>query len=701
MQHYPDANPIMDKLNPTEKATILVVDDTPDNLVLMSNLLMDDYTVRTVNGGGKALKIAASDSPPDLILLDIMMPDMDGYEVCQRLKRDPRTMNIPVIFLTAKAEAEDEEKGLKLGAVDYITKPICPPLVMARVKIHLAQKAMDDFLRNQNDFLEREVARRTREVMAGRAIAVKNLQLEEASRMKSEFLANMSHELRTPLNAIIGFSEVLRDGLLGELAPQQKEYVNDIFDSGNHLLSLINEILDLSKVEAGKMTLELEPLQPATLVQACIQVVREMVMAHHLNLTTDIEDGLGEIWLDQRKVKQILYNLLSNAVKFTPDGGEVHVEARRVGREATVGRSFEHYLELTVSDSGVGISATDQARLFEPFIQIDSTLARRYEGTGLGLVLVKRLAELHGGEVALQSVPGKGSTFSVWLPWRCEGHIPVGAEAAHTPASMDQDTEPSSAPVAEDRGGRPLALVVEDDDQAAELLRVQLASGGFRVARAATAEFALELATRECPDLLTLDIMLPGMDGWAFLERFKKYPQFAAVPVVIVSIGADRNRGLSLGAAQVLEKPVGREELARALAVGLPTGALGGRNTVLVVDDDPKAVQLLNAYLEPAGYRVLTACGGQEGIDVARREHPDLIVLDLMMPEMSGFEVVAVLKRDKRTASIPIVIVSARQMTVEDRAALNANILKVIEKSEFNPDCFIDEVRSVMARKVK
>ncbi len=530
-------------------------------------------------------------------------------------------------------------------------------------------------------------------------IAVKNVQLEEASGMKSEFLANMSHELRTPLNAIIGFSEVLKDGLLGELLPKQKEYVSDIFSSGSHLLSLINDILDLSKVEAGKMTLDLEPLQAATLVQAGLQVVREKAMAHRLRLAAEVADGLGEVWLDARKVKQILYNLISNAVKFTPEGGEVRVAVRRVGREAVAKGQFDHYLEVAVSDTGIGIAVEDQARLFQPFTQIDSTLARRYEGTGLGLVMVKRLAELHGGAVAMQSAPGKGSTFTVWLPWRLEGSKLAGAVAA--PVGAREGAVPSGSTTAS-AGSRLLALVVEDDDKAAELLRLQLESTGFRVVRAATAESALELAAKECPDLITLDIMLPGMDGWEFLERFKQHPQFADVPVVIVSIVADRNRGMSLGASQVLQKPVGREQLARALAAaGFPGGADGRQRTVLVVDDDPKAVELIGAYLAPAGYRVLSAFGGREGIDVARREHPDLIVLDLMMPEVNGFDVVEALKTDTGTVSIPVVVVTAKLMTAEDRARLNGDVQKVIEKSDFNHGRFIGEVARAMAGKGK
>jgi len=409
---------------PAARPVVLVVDDTPDNLALMSGLLADEYRVKVASSGEKALRIASSDPPPDLILLDIMMPGLDGYAVCGRLKSEPLTANIPVIFLTAKSDMEDEKRGLELGAVDYITKPISPPIVMARVRNHLALKAMTDSLRDQNEYLEREVARRMCEQMAIREVAIQNLQLEAASRMKSEFLANMSHELRTPLNAIMGFAEVLRDGLAGELEPKQKDYANEIFLSGGHLLALINDILDLSKVEAGKMTLTLEPVSISMLIQAGLQVVREPATAHRQRLTALVAPDLGEVWLDGRKFKQILYNLLANAVKFTPDGGEVRVEARRVTPEAPSGGRAAAFLEIAVKDSGIGVSAADQARLFEPFTQLDSTLARRYQGTGLGLAMVKRLAELHGGTVTLRSAPGEGSTFTVRLPWRTEGARP-------------------------------------------------------------------------------------------------------------------------------------------------------------------------------------------------------------------------------------------------------------------------------------
>lgn len=527
-------------------------------------------------------------------------------------------------------------------------------------------------------------------------IALKNQQLEEASRMKSEFLANMSHELRTPLNAIIGFSEVLKDGLMGTLSQQQNDYINDIFSSGIHLLALINDILDLSKVEAGKMTLELEFLDPAALIQSSLQVVREKAMAHHLTLTADVADDMGNIWLDERKVKQILYNLLSNAVKFTPEGGMVHVTARCVGGDALPDGDFEHCLEISVRDTGIGISVEDQKRLFTPFTQIDSTLARRYEGTGLGLSMVKRLTELHGGAVSLQSTPEAGSTFTIWLPWHVKNDV-LSSDLPATALSRESFVALDAMPAA--GGTQPLALVVEDDNKAAELMRLQLESFGFRVVRVGCAESALDLAMADPPNLITLDIELPGMDGWAFLEHLKQQPQCAKVPVIIVSVVADRIRGLSLGADQVLQKPISRQEFARALAaLGFPDGE---RRTVLVVDDDPKAVQLLCAYLDPVGYRVISAFGGKEGIEVARRQSPDLIVLDLMMPEISGFDVVEALKQDVALASIPIIVVTAKQISAEDRLRLHGDVLKVIEKSDFKHVTFIEEVKRAMTGKDK
>jgi PAS domain S-box-containing protein len=528
----------------------------------------------------------------------------------------------------------------------------------------------------------------------------KNVELEDASRMKSEFLANMSHELRTPLVAIIGFSEVLRDGLLGELTLQQRGFIGDIFSSGQHLLSLINDILDLSKVEAGKMTLDVEPIQLAALLQNSLSIVKEKAAARHIRLELEGAEEMGSINADGRKVKQILYNLLSNAVKFTSEGGQVTLRIARVPR-AQVGQlsgarkgwslplpdsDFEGFLKISVVDSGIGISAEGLERLFKPFSQIDAGLSRKFEGTGLGLAVVKVLAELHGGAVAVESAVGEGSCFTVWLPLRASETEVITSAKALAARSPRPD------------GAEATALVVEDDLKAAELIRVQLEAEGFKVLHAASAESALALAMQQPLSLITLDILLPDMDGWELLGRLKQVPQLRNIPVVILSILADANKGFSLGAAGVMQKPISRLELYEALVgLGLFPQPKGKKLTVLVVDDDPNAVELIALRVTGMAGTVLRAYGGREAIEIARRELPDVIVLDLMMPEVNGFEVVAALSEHADTAGVPVLVVTAKQLTSEDRAQLTRYVATIIEKAEFDSYLFAAEIRRAMS----
>ena len=532
------------------------------------------------------------------------------------------------------------------------------------------------------------------------ALQQKNAELEEASRMKSEFLANMSHELRTPLNAIMGFSEVLRDGLMGEMTDQQRGLIGNIFSSGQHLLALINDILDLSKVEAGKMMLDLEPVQMSSLFLNSLSIIREKAATRHIRLGIDAAEELGSIQADARKVKQIVYNLLSNAVKFTHEGGQVTLRAGRVPRAEVgqpsgswTGRSFPladnefaDFLKISVTDSGIGISPEGLEHLFKPFSQIDSGLARKFEGTGLGLAMVKLLAELHGGAVAVESAVGEGSCFTVWLPLRAPEEEALAS--AKAPA----------APRIEARAGARTALVVEDDFKSAELIRLQLEAEGFTVLHAASAEAALELAVQQPLSLITLDMVLPNMDGWEFLGHIKQVPALMHIPVVIISIVADRNRGFAFGAAAVMQKPMSRQELFESLVkLGLAPPSQGHTLKVLVVDDDPEAVELVAVRLLGLGSNVLRAYGGREAIAAARQELPDLIVLDLIMPEVSGFDVVEALSEHPDTAHIPILVVTAKQITAEDRARLNGYVTTILEKTEFSHDHFTAEVRRAMS----
>jgi len=527
----------------------------------------------------------------------------------------------------------------------------------------------------------------------------KNVELEAASRMKSAFLANMSHELRTPLNAIIGFSEVLRDGLVGELTAQQRGFIGDIFVSGNHLLALINDILDLSKVEAGKMTLDLEPVEVAPLFASSLSIIREKAATRRIRLNMEAAVGLGTILLDARKVKQIVYNLLSNAVKFSNEGGEVILRASRVLRAdvgglapGCCGRSlpladneFGEFLEIRVSDTGIGISPEGLEQLFKPFSQIDSGLARRFEGTGLGLAMVKILAELHGGTVAVESAAGHGSHFTVWLPLQVWGN-PAHRPAMAPPSRIERPTDAR------------IALIVESDFKSAELIRVQLEAEGFEVLHATSAEAALILAVQQPLALITLDIMLPNMDGWELLGRIKQVPELRRVPVVIISIAADPKKGFSLGAAAVMQKPISRPELFDALGdLGLLPLSHGQTLTVLVVDDDPKAVEFIAINIMAMAGTVLRAYGGREAIEIARRKLPDVILLDLMMPKVSGFDVVEALNAQPDTARIPIVVVTAKHITAEDRATLHGHVATIMDKAEFDAARFMAEVRRALS----
>ena len=570
----------------------------------------------------------------------------------------------------------------------------------------------------------------------GEDIARKNELLERANRLKSEFLANMSHELRTPLNAVIGFSEILRDGLAGDLSAEQSEYVGDIYTSGRHLLSLINDILDLSKIEAGQMDLELDRVEPPELVASGLAVVRERAALQRIALRQEQPGDLGPVLLDARRAKQIVHNLLSNAVKFTPEGGTVTLAVRRVAaselaalRPGDTLRVFPppdeghaHYLEIAVTDTGIGIHVAALRELFQPFMQVDSSLSRKFEGTGLGLTMVQRLVELHGGGLMVRSVAGQGSTFAVWLPWRSPDErpaaLPVPAErpaappvgAKVIPLSAPAPGAPVPALAAVPAAGGALAgraprgatagtiLVIEDDPRAASLLRLQLESAGFAVEVVPSGEAGLRRAAALQPRAVVLDVLLPDVDGWNTLARLKEQEATRHIPVVIVSITDEPRRGFALGAAQVLVKPVTQDDLMAALgAMGLLGSPGAPRRRVLVVDDDPKAVTLVCKHLEAFGFEPLAAFGGQEAIDLVRRERPDAVVLDLMMPHVSGFDVVEALASRAETAGIPVLVLTAKLVTAQDRELLRGRVRKIMEKSNFEPAALLAEVQRALA----
>jgi signal transduction histidine kinase/DNA-binding response OmpR family regulator len=492
----------------------------------------------------------------------------------------------------------------------------------------------------------------------------KTRQLEIASRHKSEFLANMSHELRTPLNAIIGFSDVLLEKMFGELNAKQTEYLEDILDSGRHLLAVINDILDISKVESGRMELERTSFALADVLNNGIRMIQERASRHAISLGLDIDPALGLVEADERMVKQVVVNLLSNAVKFTPDGGRIDVRARVLEREVWV----------SVQDTGIGIAPEDQALIFEEFQQARSRPIRPEEGTGLGLTLSRKFIGLHGGRIWVESEVGIGSTFTFTLP--------------HT-AAVVRANPPSTKP------GGPTVLLVEDDPRSVQLLTVYLRAANFDVAVAPDGEDGLKMARALHPSAIILDIMLPRIDGWDFLARAKADPEIAGIPVIIVSVLDERGKGIALGAAEYIVKPVRREDLMAALQhPALVSKGLNAPAKVLVIDDDPLAVELVEAVLQPEGYTVLKATDGATGLALAENELPSLIILDLLMPGLDGFAVVERLRAGPSTDRIPIIILTSKSMTSEEKQRLNGQISYLAQKAEFNHAAFVESVRT-------
>lgn len=508
-----------------------------------------------------------------------------------------------------------------------------------------------------NTGLEAKVQERTEALQSQQQqLQEVNLRLEVANRHKSEFLANMSHELRTPLNAIIGFADVLLEKMFGELNDKQDEYLNDILSSGHHLLSLINDILDLSKIEAGQMELELGVCHLRALLESSLVMVKERALNHGIALALDIADELDAFIGDERKVKQILFNLLSNAIKFTPDQGKVGITAHR--RDNTV--------EIAVWDTGVGIAASDQQLIFQEFYQVGHDLAGKTEGTGLGLTLTKKFVELHGGTLRVDSMLGRGSTFTFTLP------LDSTAASLRFPSVPAENV--SEHTVLPTTSG-PLVLVIEDDAKAADLLRIYLTEANYTVEIARDGAEGLAKTRQLGPQAVILDILVPQVDGWAFLHQVKADPATRDVPVVVVSILDQKGKGLALGAAEYLVKPVQKGELLRTLAT-LQMGARARTSAarVLVIDDDPKAVEILAALLQAEGFDVLRAYDGQTGLTLAETAQPALVILDLLMPGMHGYEVLDRLKQSPVTQQVPVIIFTIKQRTAEDRQRLQGRL---------------------------
>jgi GAF domain-containing protein/DNA-binding response OmpR family regulator len=488
----------------------------------------------------------------------------------------------------------------------------------------------------------------------------KSRQLEIASKHKSQFLASMSHELRTPLNAIIGVTEMLLEDARDFKRGDELEPLDRVLRAARHLLALINDILDLSKIEAGRMELALDSFPLAPLIEDVAKTIEPMATKNANRVIVDLPGGLGRIHADQTRVRQALLNLASNASKFT-EKGTVTIAARPQRRDD------RDWVAIAVADTGIGMTEEQMGRLFQEFTQADASTTRKYGGTGLGLAISRHFCRMMGGDITVESEPGAGSTFTIRLPRVVQDEQPPAAAPRAEPMH----------PIAED-AEEPLILVVDDDATARELVVRHLERSGFAAVAARGGHEGLRLVRELRPAAVTLDIMMPDLDGWTVLAAIKGDPALARIPVVLMSIMEEKNRGYALGAADYLVKPVDRNKLVETLRS--VCGGVTGH--VLLIDDDDVARRGVRAALEPIGWRVTEAENGQVAVEALAAARPDVIILDLMMPKMDGFEFLDELRARPDRQDIPVVVITAKDLTDEDRDRLNGGVERIIQKSD-------------------
>ncbi|NJN88330.1 MAG: response regulator [Leptolyngbyaceae cyanobacterium SL_7_1] len=498
---------------------------------------------------------------------------------------------------------------------------------------------------------------------------------EQANQSKSQFLANMSHELRTPLNAIIGYSEMLQEEAIDR---QQPSFITDlqrIHGAGKHLLMLINDILDLSKIEAGRMELYLESFSVTVLIQEVVNTIQPMVESNGNRLLVDCAESVGIMHADLTKVRQTLFNLLSNAGKFT-EQGTVTLTVERSLELRPSGVATE-WVRFYVSDTGIGMTPEQVERLFQAFTQADASTTRKYGGTGLGLAISQKFCQMMGGEIHVTSCQGEGSTFVVRLPAVVQPARPTSL----LPEPRSQPIPPTST-----------VLVIDDDITVHDLLQRSLSKEGFQVHSALTAIEGLALARQLHPDAITLDVLIPGMDGWATLSVLKNDPDLADIPVILLTLVDNKNMGYALGASEYLVKPIDRNRL---IAI-LNRYRHGSPQSILVVDDDLASRVLLRQVLEKEGWQVIEAENGRGALAALQQHQPTLMLLDLMMPELDGFEVLERLQAQPEWRSLPIIIITAKEMSAAEQEYLNQSVERILHKGAYSREQLAAEIRNLL-----
>jgi len=530
--------------------------------------------------------------------------------------------------------------------------------------------ARDITERKRDEAEKRKFAERL--AASNQELELRNREVERATHLKSKFLASMSHELRTPLNAIVGFSDLLAEQTAGELNDKQKRFVNHIKEGSAHLLQLINDILDLSKIEAGQLEIRCEDFQVQDALPEVLSTIRPLAMAKNIEVQQELRTD-RPVYADRVRFKQILYNLLSNAVKFTPKGGRIEIDCFESAGQ----------IGLSVTDTGIGIRPEDQKVVFEEFRQVEGKQGAVNEGTGLGLAITKRLVEQQGGKISLSSEPGRGSRFTFTLPAGSEVSRPA---PGNPPRSLPATTGSSS--------GKPLVLVVDDETSARELLASYLNSE-YRIAFAESGLEAVEKAGQLRPDAITLDLAMPGGSGLDALVTLRKTPETANIPIIIVSIVDEEKVGFALGAADYLIKPIRKTVLLETIRKHVPIQG-DDDSEILLVDDDPKSLEMLEETLRSAGYETQSVRSGARALEVLSSKLVSAVLLDLMMPGMDGFEVIQHVRGQAILADLPILVMTAKTLAPEEIALLSRETQALFQKNGSWQQQLVAEVARVV-----
>jgi CheY-like chemotaxis protein len=505
----------------------------------------------------------------------------------------------------------------------------------------------------------------------------------------------MSHELRTPMNAIIGYSEMLaEDAAERGLDPFVRD-LNRINTAGKQLLTLINDILDLSKIEAGRMDLYLETFDIGEMLADISTTIQPLIDKNANRLVVDLPSDIGSMHADLTKVRQVLFNLLGNASKFT-QSGVIGLSVGRAARDAG-----GEWIEFQVRDSGIGLTPEQAARVFDSFTQADASTTRKYGGTGLGLTITRKFCEMMGGDISIVSEPGQGAAFTVRLPAQVsepnsashsEPDQPVSDSLDQLAGAVSGTSEAHSGATVDESAGS--VLVIDDDPVIQDLMGTFLHKEGYRVTAAAGGEEGLRRAREIRPDVITLDVAMPSMDGWTVLSALKADPELAEIPVIMLTMVDNKTMGYALGAAEYMTKPINRERLINIIR---KYSRLRDRHTVLVVEDDPDTRDIIRTTLEKDGWQVDTAENGRVALERVAGALPGLVLLDLMMPEMDGLTFLEEFRRLPHARAVPVVVLTAKDLTSEDRRRLSGYVERVVGKGS-RTDSLLKEVRELVAQ---